>query len=308
MEIFGPQAVAKLSGYAASLTPLHPDLSIDLPTLAEHVRWLLNQGLQGVLFMGSTGEAPSFSVAERTTALEYLIETGIPPESLMVGTGCPAVPDSVALTQHALDQGVFRVLVMPPYYFKNPAETGIFEAFEWYLTRFENGPLKVFLYHFPQMSTIPFTPSLIARLRERFPHTVTAIKDSSSDWDHMRGIRKEFPDLHHYPGNERFLSRALEIGAHGCVTATLNVSAGQAAGLLRAGSGERAEWQRKLDAFRLVVEKYPMVPALKRIMADLRGEDSWLTMRPPHQQMDSAMVEQLRGDLEAIGFPRDYDL
>ncbi len=295
--------MAKLSCYAASLTPLHPDLSIDLPALAEHVRWLLSQGLQGVLFMGSTGEAPSFSVAERTTALEYLIEAGIPPESLMVGTGCPAIPDSVALTQHALDRGVHRVLVMPPYYFKNPAETGIFEAFEWYLARFENGPLEVFLYHFPQMSTIPFTPSLIARLRERFPRTVTSIKDSSSDWDHMQSIRKTFPDLHHYPGNERFLSRTLTVGARGCITATLNVSAGQAAGLLQAEGEEREEWQRKLDAFRLVVEKYPMVPALKRIMADLKSQDSWLTLRPPHVPLSPEAVGALRDDLEAIGFP-----
>ncbi|HMB92887.1 MAG TPA: dihydrodipicolinate synthase family protein, partial [Rhodothermales bacterium] len=137
--------------YAACLTPLHDDLRIDHETLAGHARWLLTNGCDGLILLGTTGEANSFSIAERMALLEGIIEAGLPPSRLMVGTGCCAVPDTVALTKHAMAHGVGGVLMLPPFYYKQASDDGIFAAFEQVIQQVGEATLQVYLYHFPRM-------------------------------------------------------------------------------------------------------------------------------------------------------------
>src|SRR5205807_1909160 len=101
---------------AASLTPLRPDLSIDRAALVRHCRWLLEHGCHGIALFGTTGEGPSFSLAERKDGLETLLAAGVPPSALMVGTGCAALPETVELTAHAVALGCPGVLTLPPFY------------------------------------------------------------------------------------------------------------------------------------------------------------------------------------------------
>ena len=90
------------------LVPLRPDLSIDAGRFVAHARWLLAQGCHGLALFGTTSGANSFSVSERRALVEEVIGAGIPPERLMVGTGCCALTDSVELTRHAVDAGCGR--------------------------------------------------------------------------------------------------------------------------------------------------------------------------------------------------------
>ena len=92
----GPQV------YAASLTPCTDTLEIDHLQLAAHIKWLLTNGCDGVAFMGTTGEANSFSCAQRMEALENLLSSGIQAKRMMVGTGCSALRDTTDLTRHAI--------------------------------------------------------------------------------------------------------------------------------------------------------------------------------------------------------------
>ena len=88
--------------FAASVTPLKKDFSIDHEALFNHCNWLLDNGNNGICFMGTTGEANSFSLEERMKALDFLIEKGMAPHQLLVGTGCCSLLDTIALTKHAL--------------------------------------------------------------------------------------------------------------------------------------------------------------------------------------------------------------
>ena len=97
-----------------ALTPFHHDLSVDVERFVGHCRWLLAEGANGLAVFGTTSEANSLTIAERTTLLERLIECGIPPGVLMPGTGCCALPDTVALTWHAVEHRCFGVLLLPP--------------------------------------------------------------------------------------------------------------------------------------------------------------------------------------------------
>ena len=95
--------------YAAVLTPQHADLSPDHARLAAHSRWLLANGCDGLGILGTTGEANSFSLAERVEILEKLAENGVPTKPMMPGTGCCAIPDTVELTKKALEIGTFDI-------------------------------------------------------------------------------------------------------------------------------------------------------------------------------------------------------
>ena len=115
--------------FAAVLTPLDADKSPDHAAMAAHCRWLLDHGCDGLSVLGTTGEANSFTVAERVALLEALARSGIPPRVLMPGTGCCALADTVALCRATLDLGAPGVLVLPPFYYKTVSDEGLFAAF-----------------------------------------------------------------------------------------------------------------------------------------------------------------------------------
>jgi len=293
--------------YAACLTPLHADLSIDVPTWTRHIRRLLEGGCTGVLLFGSTGEANSFSVAERQAGLEGVLEAGLPAERLMVGAGCAAVPDTIALARHALAHDIPGVLTMPPFYYQGITTEGAFAALEQIIRGVDDERLALYLYHFPKMSGVPYTHELIARLIGAFPDTIAGVKDSSSDWTHMRGLRATFPDLQLLAGNEVYLRDTLEAGGAGCISATVNVThrlagavfAQQAAGTADTKARHRA--QARLAHIRRTLMAHPTIPMLKQLMAWQTGHEGWRHLRPPLTPLGSYArhaLHQAVADLE----------
>lgn len=289
--------------YAAVLTPLRSDLSIDHEAFAEHCRWLLANGCNGLAPMGTTGEANSFSVAERIDALDRLIDAGIPPALLLVGTGCCAIPDTVALTRHAVALGVGGVLTLPPFYYKNVNDDGVHAAFDRVIQHVGDSTLKLYLYHIPQMSGVALSHALIRRLHEKYPNTVVGMKDSSGDWENMKRTCETMPDFRVYAGTERFLLPILRLGGAGCISATTNVTCQLAAQVYAQRTSTDAEGlQKLLTAGRDVMEKYPVIAALKHLTAQRTGHLSWSTVRPPQLALGSERAAALRVDLERSGF------
>ena len=130
--------------FAAVLTPLDAALAPDHAALARHCRWLLANGCDGLAVLGTTGEANAFSVDERLAILEGLAEAGIPAGALLPGTGCCAVPDTVALTRRALELGAAGVLMLPPFYYKKVSDDGLFAAYSEVIERVGDARLRVY--------------------------------------------------------------------------------------------------------------------------------------------------------------------
>ena len=122
---------------AAVLAPFAAGLEPDHARHARHCRWLLARGCDGLAIHGTTGEANSLSVGERTEVLHALVAAGIDGGRIVAGTGCCAIPDSVALTRAALEIGAAGALMLPPFYYKNVGDEGVFTAPEW--------PIKVII-------------------------------------------------------------------------------------------------------------------------------------------------------------------
>src|SRR5438477_8553097 len=144
-----------LSGVLAPvLTPFDARLEPDVPRWVRHCRWLLENGCSGLAIFGTTSEANSLSVEERARMLEALVASGVDPAKLLPGTGCCALPDTVRLSKLAAQAGCAGVLMLPPFYYKNLSEEGIYRSYAEAIDRAADVRLRVYLYHIPQVSQV----------------------------------------------------------------------------------------------------------------------------------------------------------
>jgi 4-hydroxy-tetrahydrodipicolinate synthase len=289
--------------FAACLTPLKSNLDVDNTALVRHCRWLLANGCDGLAPLGSTGEANSFSVLERKKLLDVLIESGLQPECLLVGTGCCAIPDACDLTRHAIAHGVGGVLMLPPFFYKGVSDEGVFRYYEQIIQNIGESRLRIYLYHFPKMTGVPIDEPLIERLLKTYPRTVVGMKDSGGDWNHMKSICQRFPEFRVYAGSEQFLLDILKIGGVGCISASTNITCTMASKVFHAWRSKNAtELQDALNRVRGVIEKYPLIPALKQVMANATGNHDWLNMRPPFATLNENEASKIEKNLNKLGF------
>ncbi len=291
--------------FAAALTPLHADLSVNGTALVGHCRWLLDNGCDGLAVLGTTGEANSFSIDERIGIVDTLIEGGVPGAALLPGTGCCSIPDTVALSRHAVENGAAGVLMLPPFYYKGVSDDGLFAAYSEVIERVGDARLRVYLYHFPQMSATPISWDLIERLLARYPGAIAGMKDSSGDYANMSGVASRFPGFGVFSGSDEFLSPLLRDGGVGCITAVANIAGNHAGRVYAAWTSDDAvameTAQLKLSAVRAAVNAYPLFAALKDIMARHTGDPAWRTVRPPLVALDDGQSTDLAARLKASG-------
>src|SRR5580692_2485101 len=251
--------------WAPAVTPFKPDLSPDPERFAGHARWLLANGCSGLAAFGTNSEANSLSADERMMLLEFLVAHGVSAGSLMPGTGCCALTDSVRLTAHAVGLGCAGVLMLPPFYYKGASDEGLFRSFSETIERVGDARLRVYLYHIPPVAQVAISLPLIERLLTRYPQTVVGIKDSSGDWNNTKAVLDAFAGsgFNVFAGSEVFLLSNMRHGGVGCISATANVNPAAIHRLFENWSAPDAErMQEEVAATRAVMYKYPMIPAL----------------------------------------------
>jgi 4-hydroxy-tetrahydrodipicolinate synthase len=256
----------------------------DLDRFQRHVSWLLVEGCHGVVIGGSTGEANSLSVGERMQLLDATIDAGIRPEQLIVGTGCCALSDTLALTTHALARGCVRILLLPPFYYKNVSDAGLVRSVSTLVDRMGYPGLQIILYHFPKTSAVPFSYDVIDDLLERYPDVIVGIKDSTGDRESTCGFIKRFPDLCVVPGTEALLLDALEAGGTGCISASANVNARRIRAVYDAHPVDAihaSHLQEGVTRVRKLLQSGPLIPILKRTLSEMMNDPEWLRLLPP---------------------------
>jgi len=289
--------------FVPALTPFHPDLSVDTERFVAHCRALIDDGADGLAVFGTTSEANSLSVPERVDALDRLIDAGIATERLMPGTGCCALPDTVALTRHAVLHGCMGVLLLPPFYYKGVGDDGLFASIAEVIARVGDSRLRIYLYHIPPMAGVGFSLPLIERLLENFPGTVVGLKDSSGDWKNTQALLQAFPGFEVFPGSETYLLDALRAGGAGCISATANVNVAAMKALLQTWRSPAADaMQQRLTSVRAAIQKFPMVAANKAILARRRAAPAWKVVRPPLVALSVERQAELFAALDALEF------
>lgn len=287
------------------ITPFRKDLSPDPDRFVKHCRWLMRSGCSGLAVFGTNSEANSMSVDEKLELLEALVKGGVPADVLMPGTGHCALTDSVRMTKEAVRLGCGGVLMLPPFYYKGVSDEGLFRNFAEVIERVGDDRLRLYLYHIPPVANVGITLPLIDKLLSRYPGIVAGAKDSSGDWANTKAMLDQFKDrgFDVFPGSEVFLLDGLRAGGKGCITATGNVNPGAIDKVFRNWKGPDADrLQADITATRKIVQKVPMIPALKAITAHFGNDPAWKTVRPPLTELSAEHEKQVVTELKSVGF------
>lgn len=291
--------------YAASLTPLHADLSLDLESVPAYLSFLAERGCHGALLFGTTGEGPSFAPDERKALFKVAvaIRQTHPDFRLFAGTGTPSLQETVELNRAAFDAGFDGVVSLPPFYFRSASEDGLFRWFDEVIRRSVPDGKYLLGYHIPGVSGVPLSLDLLARLKDAHPLKFAGIKDSSHAIEHAHALGARFGrDLLVLNGTDSYLSEAVQHHAQGCITAPANLISPQLRALwdtLAAGQ-DAAALQSEVTAARKTLEKYvPFPPILKALAAELYGFPRW-PLRPPLDEAPQQQVEAAVRELERL--------
>jgi 4-hydroxy-tetrahydrodipicolinate synthase len=264
---------------AAIATPVSDLGQPDLARFLSRAERLLNSGCDGLNVLGTTGEATSFSLAQRRAVMTAVAGSGLSLSRMMVGTGAAAVEDAAELTREAAGLGFAGALVLPPFYYKPVSGAGVLRYFEHIVAATASQPIGLYLYNFPALSGVAYTPSLVALLHERFGERILGLKDSSGDVAYARQVAALSPALDVFPSNEAHLLLARGDGPFaGCISATANINSADCARAYKDGD---ATALARAVAIRSICDGLPLVPAVKSMVAYLEDDEAYARVMPP---------------------------
>ena len=321
---------------APVLTPFKGDLSPDPQRFIAHCKWLLSQNC-GLAVFGTNSEANSLSMEERATLLDELFAAGIDPSRMMPGTGCCSLMETVKLTAQAVGHGCAGVLLLPPFYYKDVDEEGLYRYFSEVVQRVGDARLKIYLYHIPPVAVLGITTGLVERLLAAYPNAIAGMKDSSGDWNNTKTFLDAFAvragravstagaarTFDVFVGSESFLLAGMRNGGVGTISATANVNPaaiyelyvecirnqtsdiGDQTSNIEHQTSKMERQQADLNVVREVFSsrKFPsMIAALKQAIAIYADDPAWRTVRPPLVELIPEQAKTLAAELKAISF------
>src|SRR2546423_12673203 len=297
---------ARIHGVLAPVvTPFRADFSPDKERFVAHCQWVLSQNC-GLAVFGTTSEANSLSVEERSMLLDELVAAGVDPSRMMPGTGCCSITETVKLTAEAVKHGCAGVLMLPPFYYKGVSEEGLYRYFSEVVQRVGDARLKIYLYHIPPVAMVGITSGLVERLLNSYPNTIAGMKDSSGDWNNTKIFLDTFAKTGFdvFVGSESFLLANMRNGGAGTISATANVNPAAIHKLYSEWENADADDQQaKLNVIRDAFgKKYPMISALKQGIAIFMNDPAWAKVRPPLVELTAKQVKTFTAELQTISF------
>src|SRR5437773_36048 len=302
---------------APVVTPFKTDLAPDSQRFIAHCKWLLSQNC-GLAGFGTNSEANSLSMEERATLLDELVAAGVDPSRMMPGTGCCSIMETVKLTKQAVGNGCAGVLMLPPFYYKDVSEEGLYRYFSEVVQRVGDARLKIYLYHIPPVAVVGITPKLVERLLAAYPDAIAGMKDSSGDWNNTKIFLEAFAGqsaraartFDVFVGSESFLLANMRNGGVGTISATAKVNPTAVYEFYKKwnttdDTDSADQQQAKLNVVRQVFSsrKFPsMIAALKQAIAIYADDPEWRTVRPPLVELTPEQAKTLGAELKAIGF------
>lgn len=284
--------------WAAMTTPIAADGTVDHAALVKHGKFLMDNGCHGLVPFGTTGEGTSFSAREKLAAAEALLNAGIHASAIALGTGAPAIPDTVSLTRDAMGLGMTHAMVLPPYYYRDVSEQGLEDAFAAIIDGVGSDRLRLCAYHIPQVSGVPVPAAALGRLRRRYGRIVAGVKDSTGDFESFRAFRREAPEIGTLVGAETLIARALDEGGVGTICGMVNLVPHLVAAMFKGHAGTAA-----MEAACACLEA-PFIPTIKAVLAAQTGDAAWRNVRAPFRAADPARAARIAASLAAISVPK----
>ena len=301
-----PATKLPISGvFCASATPILQDGTPDHTTFATHAKALIAEGCDGIALLGTTGEANSFSIAQRQQLLDKLIAAGLDPKRLLPGTSQTNVADTVTLMRHAVDAGVKATVVLPPFYYKGVSDEGLFRFYAEAIEGVGSDALRVVLYHIPPIAQVGLSVELVGRLLEAFPGIVVGIKDSSGKLESMQQFASSFADFSVLAGADPFMLPLLRSGGAGCITSSSNLIGKHLRVVFdHAHEPENAalvdKAQARINVWRDLSNAYVQLPTIKAMLAKRRNHPGWTRVRPPLVELGQTEIDKVWAQMSEL--------
>ena len=286
--------MTKIRGiYAASMSVINSDLSLNIEKTIDHVEKLMDQGCHGTAIFGSTGQAQLIPISEKIKLLNKLSDTKNKDKHL-IGTGLNSLNETVNFLKIAISLNFRNFLIMPPAYYKYEDK----DVINFYSKVVESVPeCKIILYNFEKLCGYKFSLECINKLVERFPNQIVGVKDSS--YNLFENL--ELDNFSILPGSESKLLKGLEHGSTGIITATCNVTAQLARRVYDDFfSGKDQVYNKKLIDVRNEFEKYNLISALHTF----KSQDNKLykNLIPPLDRLNKVDENNLIQNLKKLNF------
>ena len=295
--------------FTAVVTPFNRNDEIDLDNLGLLIRSQMDDGVNGILLAGTTGEGPMLSLSEIEEIIGYTVDlTRDKDLIIMAGTGCVSIKDTLAITRRAFELGVDAVVTLPPYYLKKITSPGLIAYYDRIMSEAVPDGKHMFVYDIPQITGITMEMGFFEGLLKLQEQKFCGVKDSIGDFAHSQDLIQRFPGLRVMIGTDKLLLKGLQTGAAGSITAGTNVLASYASRVYRAfiqgDLDEAQQLQEKLTAARSVLEKFtPFSIGLKSLLAHRFKTANWelrLPLLPLSLSERESLIQMLKElDLDA---------
>ena len=286
--------MTKISGiFAASMSVLNTDLSLNVEKTIEHAENLIDQGCHGTAIFGSTGQAQLIPISEKIKLLNKLSNSKYKDRHL-IGTGLNSLNETINFLKIAASLNFEKFLIMPPAYYNY----GDLEVLNFYSKIVEQvKDCKIILYNFEKLCGYKFSKECVETLVKKFPNQIVGIKDSSYNlYDKLK--LKNFSIL---PGSETKLLEGLKIGCSGIITATCNVTAELSRKVYDDFHKNREQtFNEKLCSIRKVFDKFNLISALHTISSE--NDKDFENILPSLRLLNEKEKKLLYSDLEKIDF------
>tara|TARA_X000000368_G_scaffold407134_1_gene386220 strand:+ start:28 stop:912 length:885 start_codon:yes stop_codon:yes gene_type:complete len=279
--------------YAASMSILNDNLSLNINKTVSHAESLINQGCHGVAIFGSTGQAQLLSVSEKINLLNYLSESKYK-DNFLIGTGFNSLTETINLIKIASSLNFRNFLIMPPAYYKY----GDKEVIDFYSRIVDSEPdSKIILYNFEKLCGYKFSISCVEQLVKMFPKQIVGVKDSSYNLYEKLKIE----NFSIFPGSELKLLKGLELGSKGIITATCNVTASLSRKVYDDFFEKKKQTKNeKLCNVRSVFDNYNLISGLHSFLSD--QDKIYQNLLPPLSLLDNQNKIKLVSELKKLDF------
>ncbi|KAB2850511.1 MAG: dihydrodipicolinate synthase family protein [Hyphomicrobiaceae bacterium] len=299
------QKTNSLAGiWVAAMTPFAADGKVDNGRLIAYGKRLLDHGVTGLSFFGTTGEGTALSLKERRGVLEAVVKAGIPAAKIIPGTAATDLDTSLEVARHAAGLGCPALLVLPPFFMKGVSQEGVFAHYAGLaegLKSFAKAP-RIMLYNIPDLSGVRIAPATLRRLADAFPTQIVGVKDSSCSLDSAKAYLAAGPDLDILVGDEHLLDFMKANGGAGLLCGMVNVIPEIIVGAWNErDAARRRTLQGKIDAAIAALDGHSIIPAIKAAYASLSGEDGWRATRAPLEAIDAKLAAEIARNIAAAG-------
>jgi len=280
--------------YAAGLSVLKEDMSLDTEATIAHAESAIKNGLHGVFFFGSTGQSQLISISEKKDLISKTATSKLR-DKFYIGTGVNSLNDNLDLIRYSMEYGFQTFLIMPPAYYKSNTDEGIYNFYAEIVSRIPK--IKIILYNFEKLSGYLFNPEIVKKLVKKFPKQIIGCKDSS--YNLFENIK--IPGFKIFPGSEAKLLNGLELGCNGCISAVTNVTHSLARKVFDDFENKKKQSvNKKLINVRQIFDKYPLISALHSLLSIKNKNFSHIL--PPLTLLDSKLKEELLSELKELDF------